>query len=198
MEKRNGRKKGREGIRILDAIVPNMEEWLDRSKKVLTYHMTQVITGHGCFNAYLHRIGKEDSKACAHCVADVDDAQHTLEHCEQWEEEREQLKRVLGSADLSLRNVIKLISEDQDKWEEFGRFCGQVMTRKEEDERIRRGERETRDNEGTGSGRSEEEWDSAEEDNTDNLGSRLERVKKKIKIMERRKKKRWKTLAHLR
>lgn len=105
-------RKGNEGARIIDAIIPNMEEWLDRSKKVLTYRMTQIITGHGCFNAYLHRIGKENSRACTYCVAGIDDAQHTLEHCEEWKEEREQLRRVLGSADLGLENIIKLISVD--------------------------------------------------------------------------------------
>ncbi|XP_076301871.1 uncharacterized protein LOC143219995 [Lasioglossum baleicum] len=40
------------------ALLPVLEEWC-RSRVRLTYHVTQVLSGHGCFGEYLCRIGKE-------------------------------------------------------------------------------------------------------------------------------------------
>ncbi|XP_070529989.1 uncharacterized protein [Cardiocondyla obscurior] len=71
-----------------------MEDWVDRCgwKGVTSFWTTQIITGHGCFSSYLHRIGKEASTACHHCDDGIDDAQHTLEVCPAWTEERQVLR----------------------------------------------------------------------------------------------------------
>lgn len=40
-------------------LIPNVKEWYNRSLGELTYELTQELTGHGCFQAYLQRIGKK-------------------------------------------------------------------------------------------------------------------------------------------
>ena len=75
---------GAPGLRVLKAVLPNWDVWLDGDGPPLTYRVTQVLTGHGCFSEYLHRIGKEATAHCHHCDADVDSAQYTLEHCPTW------------------------------------------------------------------------------------------------------------------
>lgn len=178
------------GKRICEAIIPIMEEWLDRKEKGLTYHMTQIISGHGCFNVYLKRIGKEESATCSYCMDGEDDAQHTLEICTHWNEEREELKRTLGSGDLRIDNIMKQIVRDQRKWDEFRDFCGKVMRRKEEDEKIRRKEKE---------GDSNSDGEETEEGNTteDGIGRKIREIKKRLRKMKKRKKRRWKIPAHL-
>jgi hypothetical protein len=84
-----------------------MEQWLTRSHGQLNFYMTQIITGHGCFNKYLWRIKKIDAPNCSHCHSLCDDARHTLAICPAWEEEREKLANKIGyNFDLIIINYI--------------------------------------------------------------------------------------------
>lgn len=127
------------GARIIQAIHPRMQGWLERSWGHLTFHATQILSGHGCFGQYLHRIGREAVARCQHCPADNDTAQHTLETCEAWAEERRELQTVVGN-DLSLRTLVGKILDAEDAWKAFTMFAGRVMAKKEAAERERRGE----------------------------------------------------------
>jgi len=80
------------GKRIVEAIRPCLPDWIDRVKREgITYRMTQVLIGHGCFGEYLCRIGKERTAECHHCGHPHDSAQHTLEFCPAWAAERADL-----------------------------------------------------------------------------------------------------------
>ena len=72
---------GAPGLRVLEAVLPNWDVWLDGAESPLTYRVTQVLTGQGCFGEYLHRIKKEATTRCHHFDASMDSAQHTLEFC---------------------------------------------------------------------------------------------------------------------
>jgi len=50
----------------------------------LSFHMTQTLTGHGCFQHYLFRMGHAISARCCHCDCDRDDVRHTLFECQYW------------------------------------------------------------------------------------------------------------------
>ncbi|PZC83970.1 hypothetical protein B5X24_HaOG206316 [Helicoverpa armigera] len=67
------------GRRTLDAIGPVLNGWLDRRHGCLSMRLVQVLSGHGCFGSYLHRIGREETPQCHHCEAEVDSTEHTLE-----------------------------------------------------------------------------------------------------------------------
>lgn len=165
------------------------EGMVRKERQKLTFHMTQMITGHGCFGTYLKRIGKEESSICVYCLTKDDDAQHTMEECAYWIRERIELEETLGKDDLSLKSVMKEIVDDQEKWNGFQEFCGKIIKKKEEDERIRRGEAE--------SGSSDRSDNEKEEDGNDTGRRRLRRMKIKLKRIRKRKKKRWKLPAHL-
>jgi len=72
------------------------------------FHITQLLTGHGCFSTYLHRIGKAESTLCPFCMDGEDSPEHTLQKCEEWREQRELLTSVIGE-DLSLSKMIQQI-----------------------------------------------------------------------------------------
>ena len=75
-------KAGAPGLMVLEAVLPYWDVWLDGAEPPpLTYMLTQVLTWHGCFGEYLHRIRKEATTRCHHCDASVDSAQHTLKYC---------------------------------------------------------------------------------------------------------------------
>lgn len=68
------------GQRTLMAIVPRLEEWMSRKSDSMSFHLTQIMTGHECFPKFLHRIGKRANTACDFCGKDLDDASHTLKN----------------------------------------------------------------------------------------------------------------------
>lgn len=44
------------GTRTISAILPSFNQWLDRRHGILEFHVTQIMTGHGCLGVYLNRI----------------------------------------------------------------------------------------------------------------------------------------------
>lgn len=129
------------GLRTRDAILPCWNDWMDREHGGVAFHMTQLLSVHGCFASYLYRIGKKATSLCEHCTANMEDTtEHTLQDCEKWSVEREELARVVGR-DLSLGAVVRAISGNADAWKALSRFAGRVMLKKDQVER----ERQTRE-----------------------------------------------------
>jgi len=101
------RRPGISGRRTIDAALPSIEIWLDRTYGGMDFHLTQLLTGHGCFGSYLHRIQKLDTAVCLHCGSGKEDsAKHTLQECDAWEADREELIKVIGN-DLRLETVMR-------------------------------------------------------------------------------------------
>lgn len=126
------------GLRIRNAIAPVFREWINHSGKWgCNFHLTQILTGHGCFSDYLYRIHREDTDRCFHCYLMVDNAQHTLSECNAWQNERLELCRIIGP-DLTLTSIFRCMLSSEDKWKAIKNFCETVMLEKENMERIRR------------------------------------------------------------
>ncbi|XP_063375363.1 uncharacterized protein LOC134662989 [Cydia amplana] len=114
-----------------------MSEWLERPHGALTFRLVQILSGHGCFGRYLHKIaGREPTEECHECGADVDTAEHTLEVCPAWGPEREELIAIVGP-DLSLPAVVKSMVDSDRSWQAVANFCELTMTQKETAERAR-------------------------------------------------------------
>ncbi|XP_039311327.1 uncharacterized protein LOC120359085 [Solenopsis invicta] len=124
------------GSRILEAVLPHLDEWVGRPFGGLSYRTTQVLTGHGCFGEYLCRIKKEPTTRCHHCGAARDSAQHTLVDCPAWEELRGVLRAEIGN-DISLPPIISQMVGRESAWKAVSSFCEQVMLQKEEAEKVR-------------------------------------------------------------
>jgi hypothetical protein len=125
------------GLRTIEAVRPVLSQWLERSHGALTFRLTQVLTGHGCFGRYLCRIaGREPTMECHTCGEAEDTAQHTLELCPAWARQRDELAQVVG-ADLSLPAVIKSMVDSDRSWNAMLSFCEEVLAQKEREERAR-------------------------------------------------------------
>jgi len=103
--------------------------------------MVQVLSGHGCFGEYLYRVPKrERTTQCHHCEEVEDTAQHTLEHCPAWTEERRVLQDVLREVtggDLSLPAVVSAMVGGERYWGAMASFCEAMISQKEAAERDR-------------------------------------------------------------
>ncbi|CAK9820194.1 Putative 115 kDa protein in type-1 retrotransposable element R1DM [Anthophora quadrimaculata] len=122
--------------RAVGAVLPNFEKWMGRTCGRLTYRVTQVLTGHGCFGEYLRRIGKEATAQCHHCGEEEDTPQHTLEECPAWSAQRRTLRSIVG-ADLSPPVLVQRMLEGKVQWDAVASFCEDVMSQKEAAERVR-------------------------------------------------------------
>lgn len=125
------------GTRTIEAILPILTSWIDRRHGSLTFRLVQVLTGHGCFGRYLHKIAKrEETPSCHECGAEEDTAQHTLEVCPFWAPQRRTLVTAIGE-NLSLPCVVEAMLGSNRSWEAMVSFCEDVMSQNEAAERVR-------------------------------------------------------------
>ncbi|XP_043584044.1 uncharacterized protein LOC122568409 [Bombus pyrosoma] len=59
-------------LRAAAAVLPNWGTWRSRRGLPLTFIMTQILTGHGVFDEYQKKIGRETADICHHCGQDKD------------------------------------------------------------------------------------------------------------------------------
>lgn len=124
------------GKRTCNAIAPRFQLWMDRLHGCISFRISQLLTGHGLFYAYLYRIGKVETPICPLCGVEEDTTEHMLITCPRWEIERGRLQEEIG-LELHLSRIIEQILESEDKWKAFHTFAESTMTQKEEDERCR-------------------------------------------------------------
>lgn len=117
-----------------------LSRWAGRLHAEMSFHLTQLITGHGCFNRFLNGIGHARLPGCLHCGAsgepgEEDDAFHTLMRCEAFEGNREFLVRVIELFDPE--GKVPLMIENRANCEAVAGFVTYVMTAKDGYERSR-------------------------------------------------------------
>lgn len=102
----------------------------------MDYHLTQAMSEHGCFGAYLLRIKKEPTGGRLQCGAEVDDAGHTLFVCTRWATERTRLQDDLDSV-VNASNMVELMLSSKEAWNTISEFIRCTMSLKEEEGRRR-------------------------------------------------------------
>ncbi|XP_076301802.1 uncharacterized protein LOC143219879 [Lasioglossum baleicum] len=85
------------------SLIPEIEPWVNRKHGSLNFYLTQALTGHGVFNSFRHRIGKAVNDRCWYHPETEDSPEHTLFHCEEWEEERAMLRKEIQIAEDNLQ-----------------------------------------------------------------------------------------------
>lgn len=126
----------------LHSLMLNITGWIERPHCSVGYDMTQCLTGHGCFQAFLTRIGKAESVKCYYCK-EQGTAEQTLFKCPGGAEARTQAEQRVGVA-ITKENMIDLMTRGAEEWEAVEDMTVTNMTQKEQDERMRK--RERRDN----------------------------------------------------
>ncbi|XP_011151541.2 uncharacterized protein LOC105190473 [Harpegnathos saltator] len=121
------------GRQTAEAGRPCLPEIVGRRGRGQSFHLVQVLTGHGCFGGYLHRIRKELTTECHYCPKPDDSARHTLAECKAWSQERRFLARAVGCRveDLSLPRMVRAMCGSGEAWGAAASFCRDVMSQKE-------------------------------------------------------------------
>jgi len=121
-------------------LIPNLATWVGRKHGEVNFHLTQILSGHGCFRSYLKRFGHENSDECPHCGrSTVEDAHHVVFSCMRFNNERLALEEVMGRP-ITTDNLVPGMLESIHKWNSVCSFAAGVMTELRRIERIRRAE----------------------------------------------------------
>lgn len=118
-------------------LIPDIRAWMSRRHGQVAFHLTQMLTGHGCFRNYLHRHGRSDTNTCPLCGAAPDDAEHAVMECDAWEHWRRETSLYLGVDPINSDNMIPLMLKSADNWERISRFVTRIMVAREAEERKR-------------------------------------------------------------
>ncbi|KAF0759768.1 Reverse transcriptase domain-containing protein [Aphis craccivora] len=124
---------GRWTHRLITEVTP----WLRRQHGEVSFHLSQVLTGHGCFGEYLHRFGKSDSDSCALCGASPDDVEHAVFQCDAFHRWRAETCVYLDVNQLTADNVIGIMLRSNSDWQRVTSLIGRIMSAREEEERTR-------------------------------------------------------------
>ena len=95
----------------------------------VNYYLTQFLTGHGYFLAYLYKMRKLLDPSCAYGNYSTDDILHTFIHCKIWHVERENLQSDLGM--FTLENIIQLMLQGKEEWAKVCSFIDAVFRQKQ-------------------------------------------------------------------
>lgn len=114
-------------------LIPDLRSYVNRKWGVLYYFLTQGLTGHGCFKAYLYHFKRARDDACVQCGG-CDTAEHTIFECDRWARARTRVCMRVGEK-LSPDNMAGKMLEFEEGWNVISGFIGGIMKTKEEEER---------------------------------------------------------------
>lgn len=108
-------------------LIRDIKQWVDRKFGNVDYYLTQILTGHGGFYAYLHRFSLSNTDECQYCHQ-VDTAEHTLFECDRWKEERKKIEEKVGR--ITPENLIRKMLETEENWMHICKLAMIIMSNK--------------------------------------------------------------------
>lgn len=123
-------------------LIRDVGRWVNRKHGEIDYHITQLLSGHGCFASYLKRFSLKETDECWYCGA-IDTPQHTFFECQQWAEQRMEVNAEVGTP-LTDENIVDIMLESDNNWELIQKYIKAVLKQKELDETRMKEERNRR------------------------------------------------------
>lgn len=123
--------------RWTNRLIGEVRPWFNRRHGEVTFHLSQMLTGHGCFNYYLHRFGKSPTNECSQCDISPDDANHAIFECDAWWRLRREACVYLDIDDLTPDNIVGVMLSSQEAWQRIDNLISRIMSTREDLERIR-------------------------------------------------------------
>jgi len=124
-------------------LIPDVRSWCNRRHGRTNFHLTQFLSGHGCFGQYLHRIRKVTDPMCVDCQAPVDDAEHAFFVCDRWRRQRSDLETNIRRK-FTPESAVRSMLESSTNWSAVDSYVNLVLAARKEEERERQRERQRR------------------------------------------------------
>lgn len=119
-------------------LIPDIAAWTSRQHGEVDFCLTQFLSGHGAFRAYLHRFRLDNDPSCPVCQSVEEDAEHVLFHCPRFEEDREVLRRHVRH--LSPEDIVGEMLASETTWHAMSTFAVVVIGKLRQAEKQRRGQ----------------------------------------------------------
>lgn len=113
-------------------LITDLRLWITRGHGEVNHWLTQVLSGHGIFGSYLHRIRKMGSDRCWYCEA-RDSVEHTIFWCDSWIGERE--RRASVGSRLTTESIVTAMVGSQEDWKAVDDMVKTILITKMQDER---------------------------------------------------------------
>ncbi|CAB0032299.1 unnamed protein product [Trichogramma brassicae] len=124
-------------------LVPDIKEWVERRHGEMSYHLTQLLSGHGYFRHNSQRYDNNASARCPVCPDETENVEHVFFHCSRFEPEREVLQAQIGER-TEPENIVRLMLRDRSNWNAVSNFAKTVKWICDEFEKSMYGERVAR------------------------------------------------------
>lgn len=114
------------------SLIPNIEKWIKRTSGDVNYYLTQMLTGHGYFRKYLHKMGKCNTPFCIYEGAEtIDDAEHTFFECCRWSTIRRDLETNVGV--FSKSTITDIMTASDEGWNAIAVYVEKTLRAKKKD-----------------------------------------------------------------
>jgi len=107
-------------------LIPDVRRWASRAYGATGYFLTQFLTGHGCFQAYLHRFAIVDSPSCRSCGDPVDNAEHTFFRCGRWAKRLMDLESEVAE-EVNPETIVSIMLSSREKWQAVEQYITSIM-----------------------------------------------------------------------
>ena len=101
-------------------IIPDIRRWFERNHGELSHELTQFLSGHGGYRAYLHRFGHDESPCCPRCGNVAENAEHVIFDCPRFTAHRTRMEAVADRR-LTPENIVEFMLESTDAWNQVVR-----------------------------------------------------------------------------
>ena len=126
-------------------IIWDIRKWIERPHGEVGFDLTQFLSGHGGYRAYLYRFGRDDSPYCPQCANIPEDAEHVFFHCPRFETQRATLEATTGEH-FTPENIMELMVKAKGIWTEVEKVITAIGKKLRQEEVIRKNERERNTN----------------------------------------------------
>lgn len=115
-------------------VLPCARAWYGRKHGQLQFWLTQLLTGHGSFGEFFHRIARAPTPS-SRCGAAIDSALHTVVECPRWERQRQQLHLVVRQPLESPADLGSALLQSEESWAAVSAFATRVLRTKAMEDR---------------------------------------------------------------
>lgn len=119
-------------------LIHSVERWINRKYGEVDFYLSQFLTGHGCFRAYLYKFKQDDSPYCPMCEGKIENVEHVFFDCPRFEEDRSDLLKSVGVV-LSPLSIVDCMLESKETWRMVCDMSAKIMKKLRCLERNRQG-----------------------------------------------------------
>lgn len=116
------------------AMIPDILDWTTRRHGDINYHLTQLLSGHGCFREYLYKYKHVDDPNCLYCEGRTESAEHVLMECVRFEEARHLIEQHTREP-ITPHGLVKYMLRSEGNWNNASLIIASIMQKVRQDER---------------------------------------------------------------